>query len=273
MIELAPNHKSGLPVANPILLAGGTIGYGEAVHASINLAQFGAVTVGPLMLHSRAGSAPPRLTMIDGGFLLDNGLQNRGLDAVVRNFSRLWSRIGCPVLVQVIEDNPRSLSRIVQRLEQLEGVAGIELLPTDEVDKWKLRTALRALTESCDFPVLVKLPLGHSLVLAETCAQSEAAGVIIGNATMVVPGLSDDNSPRQANLYGPVVFGQMLDTLYRVAQLGLDCSLLACGGIYTAEHVQQALAAGALAVQIDSAIWGEPGLPEKLLQAAKNQPA
>ena len=29
MIELAPGHKQGLPVANPVLIAGGAVGYGE----------------------------------------------------------------------------------------------------------------------------------------------------------------------------------------------------------------------------------------------------
>ena len=45
----------------------------------------------------------------------------------------------------------------------------------------------------------------------------------------------------------------------------LKCALLACGGIYTASHLFQALEAGANAVQIDGAVWTEPALPGWLL--------
>ena len=51
-----------------------------------------------------------------------------------------------------------------------------------------------------------------------------------------------------------------------VAKLDLSCVLIACGGIHTLFQVQQALTAGAQAVQIDSAVWVEPGLPARLAE-------
>ncbi len=56
----------------------------------------------------------------------------------------------------------------------------------------------------------------------------------------------------------------MLAALLDVAALHLPAALIASGGIHTAEHVRQALAAGAAAVQIDSALWVEPGIAGKL---------
>ncbi len=273
MIELAPNHKIGLSVANPILLAAGSIGYGEAVHPGLNLAKLGAVTVGPVMLHSRAGAPLPRFQAVDGGFVLDTGLQNRGLEATLRNFARHWSRVGCPVVVQVAESNPRALPRIMQQLELVDGVAGIELLLPEDAERRTIKPLLRAIIESCDLPLWVKLPLARAAELAPLCVQQEAVGLVIGGAVgdiTVNEPVDSETVPsdlvRKGSLYGPVVFPRMLNALQQVAQLRLDCALIACGGIYTADHVKQALAAGAQAVQIDSAIWVEPGFPQRLLE-------
>lgn len=281
MIELAPNHKIGLPVDNPILLAGGAIGYGEAVLPGLALSKLGAVTVGPLLMHSRAGAPTPRRQEVEGGFILDTGLQNRGLDATLRKFAKLWRRLGCPVLVQVAESNPRDVSKIVEQLEAVNGVAGIELLLPAEIDRRAVKNLLRAASENCDLPILTKLPLDRAVELAEICVQCEAAGLVVGSAyhsmgseavdseavdsEAVDSEASDLKEVRVGSLYGPIVFPKMLAALQAVSQLKLDCSLIACGGIYTIDHVRQALDCGAKAVQIDSAVWAEPGLPERLL--------
>ena len=47
MIELAPNHKSGLSIDNPIILGGGVLGCAEHVPQALRDAGCGAVVVGP----------------------------------------------------------------------------------------------------------------------------------------------------------------------------------------------------------------------------------
>lgn len=262
MIDLAPNHKLGLLVANPILLAGGSIGYGEALHPALTTAQLGAVVVGPLLMQSRAGAAPPRLRELADGFVLDTGLQNRGLDATLRNFARLWPRMGCPVIVQVAESDRRHLSRMVQRLEGLDAVSGIELLLAPDVEKRAVKGLVRAIVDSCDLPLWVKVPLDRASELALPCVESEAVGIVAGSAQA---GLVSD-LPLAGSAFGPIVFPHTLKAVQALAALHLDCALIACGGIQTAEQVRQVLGAGASAVQIDSAIWSEPGLPAYLIQ-------
>ncbi|MFN8445826.1 MAG: hypothetical protein U0175_33860 [Caldilineaceae bacterium] len=263
MIDLAPNHKLGLQVVNPILLAGGSIGYGEAIHPALATEELGAVVVGPLLMQSRAGAPPPRLTKLSGGFVLNTALQNRGLTATLRNFARLWPRLGCPVIVQVAENNVRLLPRMVQQLEEIESVAGIELLLAHEVENRIVKTLIRAIINSCDLPLWVKLPMDRSLELAEICIQNEAVGLVIGSASAKLV----SNSPIAGNAFGPMVFPHMVQALREVALLKLGCALIACGGIHTVEQVQQALDTGASALQLDSAIWVEPGLPAYLSQS------
>jgi len=71
----------------------------------------------------------------------------------------------------------------------------------------------------------------------------------------------------RGGVYGPLAFPQMLNALLEVAALQLPVVLIACGGIHGWEQVRQALRAGATAVQVDSAAWIEPGLPQQLVAA------
>ena len=66
-------------------------------------------------------------------------------------------------------------------------------------------------------------------------------------------------------------FAAMCATFEQVGSLDLACPLIACGGIHTATQAQQILAAGASAIQIDSAIWIEPGLPARLAHGTFSQ--
>ena len=64
-----------------------------------------------------------------------------------------------------------------------------------------------------------------------------------------------------------VDFALMLPVLRALARLQLPAALIACGGIHTVAQMQQALDAGADAVQMDTAVWVEPALPNWLATA------
>ena len=67
----------------------------------------------------------------------------------------------------------------------------------------------------------------------------------------------------RAGFWAPV-FAATLRGVAQVARLKLPCALIAAGGVHTVDQVRQALEAGAQAVQIDSALWVEPGLANRL---------
>lgn len=271
-IDLAPNHKLGLVVANPILLGAGAIGYGEAVPRGLDLTQLGAAVVGPVLSASRGGTQPPRLAHANGGIVLDTGLQNRGVNNAIQQYSKLWEKLGCPVIVQVVESHPATLAKITGKLSQLRGVQGVELLPVDatgEIDGVKLATLVRTVDRACELPVWVKLPLAKATALAPAACEAGAVGLVVGQppSGTVLRTANAATYPVTGAMYGPFVFPQMLQVLLQIAAQHLPAALIACGGIHTLDQVQQALAAGAQAVQIDTAVWVEPGLPGRLAAA------
>lgn len=271
MIDLAPNHKLGLTVTNPILLAAGTIGYGEAVPKGLDLAHLGAVVVGPVVQSSRMGAALPRVAETNGGFVLETGLQNRGIGAVLKHFAKLWPKLGCPVIVQVADTQPSTLAKVGAQLSANAGVSGLELLLPRNADAELTRSLVRAITRNCDLPLWVKLPLDRAVGLASVAVEAEAVGLVVGPPLGGAAAYQGVNAAAGAivngALFGPLTFAPMLAGLLAVAKLNLPCALIAAGGIHTIAQTQQALAAGAHAIQIDSALWVEPGLPGLLVEA------
>lgn len=259
------------------MLAGGTVGYGEAVHRGLQTEKLGAVVVGPILRHSNAGSPSPRLAETTGGLVLQSGLQNRGITAVLKKFAKGWSRLGCPVIAQVADTDPTMLAEVVQRLsDAMMGmgpvdveIVAIELLIPRSIDEAGLHNTLRVVNNNVDLPLLLKLPLENAATLATVAAEMAVSSVVIGRP-MGGAGLAKNHSSMDAalndnlvvgELFGPLAFAPMMAALHEVAALDLPCTLVASGGIHTVEQAKQVLAAGADALQIDSAAWIEPGLP------------
>ncbi|MCX6044006.1 MAG: hypothetical protein NT075_02755 [Chloroflexi bacterium] len=281
MIDLAPHHKLGLSVANPILLAGGSIGYGEAIHKGLDLAPLGAIVVGPILLNSRMGTLAPRLAATNGGFVLETGLQNRGITTVLKHFAKVWPRLGCPVIAQVADSQPSALAKVAAQLTSEQQLSGLELLLPRNATPEQASTLLRVVIQNSDLPVWAKLPLGRAVALAPHAVAAGAVGLVIGqpllgsapHQTPVHPGTSEEPPSTLVTgpLFGPLAFAPMLTTLLAVVKLALPCALIACGGIHTWAQAQQALQAGAHALQLDSAIWVEPGLPSRFLTQWQNR--
>lgn len=276
MIDLAPNHKHGFQVTNPILLAGGMIGYGEAFHPQLGIDKLGGVVVGPITLNSRVGTTGRRVAETNGGFILETGLQNRGLAAVLKQFAKLWPRLGCPVIAQVADNQPSALAKVAAQLTSALELSALELLLPRTADIELTRTLVRTLARQSDLPVWVKLPLERSAALAPVAVEAGAVGLVIGQpllgAAFPMPQPSANDQPVTGALFGPLGFAPMLAALLAVAKLSLPCALIACGGVHTLAQVQQVLAAGAEAVQLDSAVWVEPGLPRGLVEGLKATP-
>lgn len=280
-IDLAPGHKLGLITASPVLLAAGTIGTGEALPPGLDPSQLGGAVLGPILRHPRAGSTPPRLAEAAAGFVLETGLQNRGVAATLKRHARQWPRLGCPIIVQLADSDLHALAAVVERLLDVTAISAFELLvPQRSGDErqsiqW-LERALYTLTERSDLPIWVKLPLNQATTLAPRAVDAGAVALVVGqppigtlayrSPTMTVDAADAPPLVRGA-LYGPALFPLMLTALIDLAKLKLPAALIACGGIHTVAQARQALAAGATALQIESALWIEPGLPQQIAQA------
>jgi dihydroorotate dehydrogenase len=262
MIELAPTHKTGLSLANPVLIATGFFGYGGA-RLPFDLSLFGGMVTHPITLRPRAGPPQPRLVEVAGGFILDTGQENPGVKKVIRGYSKSWLALPVPVIAHLPADEPDDLRRTAQALAGLEGqqgvpaLAAIELgLPAGEVRPRDVESWTRAVYAGSTLPLLVKFSLGASAALLLAAANAYADALVIGGppwGTAQTPG----GKLVSGYLYGPALHPL---TLYQVqlARTLVELPLVAAGGIHTREDVRLLLEAGATAVQLDSLLFSAP---------------
>lgn len=265
---------------NPVMLAGGSVGYGEAMHRGVDPSKLGAVVVGPILRHSRAGSAPPRLAETTGGAVLESGLQNRGISAVLKKFAKGWAKLGCPIIAQVAGTDADMVGEVVQRLNDV--VAGyrqpavelsaIELLVAHTTGADQLRNILRIASNDAELPLLLKLPLESAASIAPIAVEFGVSSLVVGCPMRGAGASTRLDAGRglvTGDLFGPLAFAPMMAALQQVLALDLPCTVVACGGIHTLAQARQALDAGASAVQIDSAVWIEPGLSTRIAEGLK----
>lgn len=257
-IELAPNHKTGLALANPVMPAAGTFGLGTEYARLVEMEALGAVVVGPVTARPRQGAEPPRLLPFHGGVLVHTGLANPGIAAVVRRYARAWARSPVPVIVHVAGTTPEETDSCCRRLAGIEAVAGIELGLPDAATPDEAAAIVEAARAAAAQPLIVRLPLTPGIDgLGEWAIEAGANALVI--AAPPRGSLWHEAGGRfvTGRLYGPFVLPLALRALQRVAEL-VTVPLIGCGGIHRAEDARIFLQAGAVAVQVDAAVWRDP---------------
>ncbi len=251
LIELAPNHKRGLALVHPLMLAS----------ASITDAPVGAIVTLPLTLHARGGAPLPRIVEIPGGCLIRTGAANPGLTRTLHDarLVRSWAESRAPIVVALAAQAVRDWPAISARLERVEGVGGIELQLNPTLDAVDAIRATRAATE---LPILAKLDLDNAVAIAADCVAAGANTLVIGRAPRGMVMLN--GKAWHGRLYGPASKPFALRVAAELAELKLDAPLVGCGGVHSVEDAREFLAAGTTAVEIDSAAWIDPSLVNQM---------
>ncbi len=260
MIELAPRHKYGLPLAGPVLPAAGALGYGDAYRELVDLGQLGALVTPPVSWRARRTARGPRVLPVGEQFLVHTGLPNAGLSRVLREHGPLWARLELPVILHLIATTPGDVARACERLAGTANVLGVELGLDDGTSPDRALALLDA-ARAGTLPVIVRLPFDGLETLALPLAEAGADALTLTAPPRVRVPLPGGEGPEQARgrLYGPALFPLLLHRLTQWAPR-LPVPLVACGGIATPEEARACLAAGAMAIQIDALLWHTPSL-------------
>ncbi len=277
MIELAPNHKHGLALHNPILPATGIMGYSDGCRQIIPLETLGALITNPITARPRRGASIPRALKIPGGLLMHTGLSNPGVAAVIRYHRQRWERSPVPVIPHVVGASVHETVTCVERLQGIAAVAGIELGLPDSLPLTDALRVVAAAREVCGLPLIVKLPLWRAADPSERSLASRIAGRGSADAlTVAAPPRGTvwrDGRAITGRLYGPAAFHQALWALRLVAkQIGSALPLIGCGGIHGPDDARAMLQAGALAVQVDGYAWKDPAGLAQLANQTRERP-
>lgn len=270
-VELAPQHKLGLTLTNPILLACGVIGYGDAQPPGLDLSRLGGFVTAPVTRRPVHGQSP-QVIEGPGGLLWQRGRWNPGIRNVLRDHAALWRRSPSPVIVHIAGDEPDELAAVAEALEQTPGVAGLEIdLFTIQLDSIfdmadTAAEMVKAVRRAADLPLLARLPIG---LIDEAIEPVLDAGVDALVLAQPPTGLRLDPGTSvtvRGGMHGPALTPQIAARLAELAGW-VGVPLVACGGVHSLEDALTYLAVGAKAVQIDTAVWVDPGLPGRIAAA------
>jgi len=244
--------KRDIYFSKPLMNAAGSLGFTPDLRSFGNLADlFGAFVTNPFSLRPRMPAAKPAVIEHSGSFLLHTGLPNPGFQAGLKKYAARWARSDLPIIIHLMADRPEETQRMVRALETQENVMAAELgfapLLANDIISLTLEMCLG------EIPLIFSLPVEQILSLGPRLIQGGAQAISIAAPRGALP-LSPNPSPLvTGRLYGPSLFPQTLETVYSAARIGLP--ILGAGGVWTKENAEAMLSAGALAVQLDAALW------------------
>jgi dihydroorotate dehydrogenase (NAD+) catalytic subunit len=280
-VQLAPRNKHGLLLANPVMTASGTFGYGTEYSHLFDIQKLGAIVCKGTTLQPRGGNPQPRLAETPCGLLNSIGLQNIGVKALIKEKTPIWAGWRVPVIVNILGETVDDYAQLAEELDRVAGISGIEVnigcpnvkaggaeFGAKAESAAEVTAAVKAATS---LPVVVKLSPNTSDIaeVAKAVAGAGADAICLINT---LKGMAIDVAKRRPSLgsitggvSGPAIKPVALYMVYEAAG-AVDVPVVGCGGITTASDALEFIMAGATAIQIGTASLVNPRAPIDILE-------
>ena len=271
---------AGIKLANPVIAASGTFGYGIEFEEIVALERIGAFVTKGISLEPMAGHPAPRLIQTAAGMLNAIGLQNVGVeDFIVRKLPALQRYPNAKVIVNVFGSTVGEYIAVIERLNQAGGIAAYELnvsCPNVHAggmafgsDPGSLEYLVSRAKSAAQRPLLVKLSPNVTSIaqMAQIAAKAGADALSVVNTFLAMSIDVETRRPRLSNitggLSGPAIKPIALRLVYEASR-AVQIPVIGMGGIVTPEDAVEFLLAGATAVQIGTASYADPRATERL---------
>lgn len=265
---------------NPIGVASGTFGYGTEYAELCDLSKIGAIYTKAITLEPRAGNPTPRLAETPSGMINAIGLANVGVEKFLSEKMNFLSTLDSAVIPNVSGSTFEDYETVVEKLEVDSNIWGYEIniscpnvkhgamaFGTDPKTVEELTTSLRKRTKK---PLIIKLS-PNVTDITEIAKAAETAGADAVSCINTLVGMVIDinkKRPVLANktggLSGPAVKPVAVAMTYKVCR-AVNIPVVGLGGIMNANDAIEFLLAGASAIQIGTANFVDPQIPEQVL--------
>ena len=272
-----------LELANPVMTASGTFGYGSEYEEFFDPSILGAVVVKGVAPNPVHGNPTPRVAEVTSGMINAIGLQGPGIEKFLHDDHYLpWLRKhNCKTIVNIWGKSVDDYRYVAERLDaDSDGIAALEInvscpnvkeggisFSSDTAAMGKVIAAVRSATK---LPLITKLsPNVRSM--PEFARAAAANGSDVVSMINTIPAMAIDietRRPKIANitggLSGPAVKPVAVKMVYETAR-AVDIPIIGMGGIFSGEDAVEFLLAGASAIAVGTAIFTDPLAPLKVL--------
>jgi dihydroorotate dehydrogenase (NAD+) catalytic subunit len=273
---------------NPVFLASGICGYGEEYSPLLAIEKLGGVVTKTITPLPRMGNPPPRIHELPTGALNSIGLENVGLETyITEKLPRLKDQ-SVDVVVSVAAEHAEDFERIANKFAPLDGYKGLELnLSCPNVEGRALdhgrdpefveRITRIVKTRIPNKALLVKITpnVTDIGVVARAAEAGGADGISAVNTVVGVDFNLDTGKPifyRGSGGYsGPGILPIALQKVWEIAKT-VSIPVVGIGGIGSVDDARKFFIAGATAVQVGTALWQDPELPDRIISAFEAHP-
>lgn len=272
----------GIELANPLIPASGTFGFGYEFAKFFDLNLLGSIALKGTTSERRFGNPTPRIAETASGLLNAVGLQNPGIDQVIdQEIPKLRQYFHKPAIANISGFSVEQYVETAIKFDREPAIGWLEInisCPNVHAGGMSFGTSCdnaalitREIKANCHKPIIVKLsPNVTDIVeIAAACAEQGADAICLINTLLGMRLDIRHRKPLLANrtggLSGPAVFPVALRMVYDVYN-ALKIPIIGAGGISHARDVIEMMMAGACAVEIGSANLVNPLTCPQILQ-------
>ena len=268
---------------NPVLTASGCAAAGRELHQFFDVAELGAVVTKSIMQRPRSGRPTPRMAETPSGMLNSIGLQGPGIDEFIAHDLAWLQEHGARVVVSIAGGHTDEFVELARRLAGHPAVALIEVniscpnvesrgqvFACDPIASSRVIGAVRRAADPAQ-PIFAKLSPDVTDItqIARACADAGADGFSLINTLLGMVIDTDTMRPKlggvTGGLSGPAIRPVAVRCVWQVKNALPHMPILGMGGIRTGLDALEFVLAGASAVSVGTAVFGDPSAPVRIL--------
>jgi dihydroorotate dehydrogenase (NAD+) catalytic subunit len=272
-----------LTLPNPVLTASGCAAAGRELHQFFDVAQLGAVVTKSIMLSPRSGRPTPRMAETPSGMLNSIGLQGPGIDSFIENDLAWLAERGARTVVSIAGGHTDEFVALARKLYGNPAVSMLEVniscpnvesrgqvFACDAIASSRVIGAVRRAADPAQ-PVFAKLSPDVTDIthIARACADAGADGFSLINTLLGMVIDTDTMAPAlggiTGGLSGPAIRPVAVRCVWQVHKAIPHLPILGMGGIRSGLDALQFVLAGASAVSVGTAVFGDPTAPVRVL--------
>lgn len=271
---------AGISFKNPVCLSSGTCGYGRELNEFYDIGKLGGIFAKGTTLEPRLGNPLPRIAETPCGMINAVGLQNPGIDAVIKHELPWLVQHDLCVFLNIAGNTAEEYAELCGRLDGFPGLRGIELNISCPNVKDGLAfgstpegaaEVVSACRKRTSLPLFVKLtPNVTDISIIVRAVEDAGADALTVMNTLV--GMVIDIEKRRpllgnimGGLCGPATMPVALRVVYQVAQM-TALPIVGVGGIASVEDAVAFFLAGANAIAIGTGNLVTPMLTMEIIQ-------
>ena len=264
---------------NPIFTASGCAGSGKELVHFFPLDALGAIVTKSIMVKPRSGRATPRMAETPSGMLNSIGLQGPGIDHFLEDDIPWLRDQGARIIVSIAGETIEDYAVLARKIRPVQGISALEVnisCPNVEnrgqVFACNPDTASEAISAvrrniGGELPIIAKLSPDVTDIasIATSVVNAGADGLALINTLlgMVIDTntLAPRLSQRTGGLSGPAIRPIAVRAIFQVRAALPEIPIVGMGGVASGRDAFELVLAGANAISVGTAIFGNPRAP------------